>query len=90
MQMNTYQLTGKCGSIPSQKGDLGETEKRGMICQWYRHSKEVNQSAVHGQRGASIARPAADETHQVLLEGEGGQTKGWNVPNCLVSISSSQ
>lgn len=62
-----------------------------MVCQWYQHSKEVNQSAVHWQRGASMARLAADKTHQFLLEGEGGgQTKGWNVPNCLVSISSSQ
>lgn len=66
----------------------GKTEKRDMACQWYQHSKEVNQAAVHWQRGASVARLAADKTHQFLLGG--GQTKSWNVPNCLVSISSSQ
>ena len=25
----------------------GKTEKRDMVCQWYQHSKEVNQSAAH-------------------------------------------
>lgn len=55
-----------------------------MVCQWYQHSKEVNQPDIHWQHGASIA----GKTHQFLLEG--GQTKGWNIPNCLVSISSSQ
>ena len=95
MQMHTDHLTGKMWQFSHHKNRIyknrgGKTEERTVVRQSYQHSKEVNRSGIHWQRGASRARLTPDKTHQFFLGGEGGQTKGSHVPNCLVSISSSQ
>lgn len=58
----------------------GKTGKTDRIYEWYQHSKEVNQSAVRWQRGASIGRLAAEKTHPFLLEGWGCRQKAGTSP----------